>query len=208
MKAIKFRLVSVLAILFLVLGLSGCQWLERIFRPDSPWTEPSKDAFAKVSEVRSRAERLVANAKVSFADDDAALKNISDKYYSAYDKGNAFIDALRVSITAKAMDVKFDKQADELLGAINELAETIRNESDKKDKKPAKPTTTKKQMSVEALNSQLLMSVASVSGVIKGLAEAGVVIWKAAKDEEWRRADELKEELEKYRWKKFDVIKS
>ncbi len=144
--------------------------------------EERQSSVLKLSESRTLAEDLVKKAKRNPLSD---LDTIETKYNRARAKANAIIDFVEVSlISGKFRKSDLSEHIEQLEISLVELHEAASNE-----------------LGWMGIDVQKV-----VSGVIDGLVDAAVMVWKSTKDDDTKKRKEMKEFFDTLRWKEWDDI--
>lgn len=198
--------LSVSAVL-VVLSLTLASCIHEPTKPTVPAVaEAAKQkAFSDVSYYRNQAEDRIKMAKSRFSGyekKEEALDAIQKAYADAAARGNAFIETVQLSLTAKALDeTVLDPYVKQIQTSFGKLDATIDEEIKKKREHNEKKTGIKSSVSALTIGGDV------VEGAVVGLVKAGVVIWQAAQTAKKEEIEDIKNELEKRRWKDWSQIK-
>lgn len=161
-----------------------------------PPSQPSsgnkmQQALQDVSYYRDTVEVKVRDAKMRFKDEPEILKEAEKRYNTAEEQGNSFIEILQHSLTERLFS------EDDLMTAVSNLDRAVGDllayiESVEQQKHPEERP--------------MYRAVDIPSGIADKVTKAGKVMWEAARSEETLLVREIKDELEKRRWKSWGEI--
>jgi hypothetical protein len=171
------RLATSFLILSIVILFAGCP--NNIKK--SMANPKVQEAFAKIFEQRQLSESAVAEKEREFKNKPENLQDVKKHYNTAAAKGNAFIEIVQLNLTAGSLQESgLGPRAKEVVEAVYRLQEY--------PKPPARAIP------------------AGISDLIVGLTNAGIAIWKETKNEQLTIVENVKKELEKRKWKKYEEL--
>ena len=173
------RFTTACLLFALAVSLAGC--------PSDVTTQVSdkevQTALTNIFEQRQFSEDAVKEGGGRFKSDPKRLQELKKRYNIAAAKGNAFIEIVQFNLTAGSLQGSdLESRATEVVEAVQRLEEY------------AYPPT----------RGPIVGAV--ISGAIEGLAKAGLIVWERTKDQEARVVENIKQELEKRKWKKFENL--
>lgn len=186
MKSIKMKLVMWFLVI-VVMPSYGCL-------PKPKPDLPSTTLLFDIHQLRDKSERAIIDANNKFKDSPSDLQKARESYNSAGDKGNAFIDVVKLQLTARSIDeASLTEKAKELTKAVNELYLHVN----------------KQRAQLETLTSRFYsISVTGdvVSGAIEGLAKAAIVFIEDNRKAKKEIIDDTKKEFDTWKWKPSDKV--
>jgi len=178
MRSIKtVRLATSFLILSLAILLAGCP-----NNVKKGMSNPKvQEALTKIFEQKQLSESAVAEKEKGFKDKPEALQEVKKLYNTAAAKGNAFIEIVQLNLTAGTLqESDLEPRAKEVVEAVYRLQEY--------------PNPPAKAIPV------------GIGDLIVGLTNAGIAIWKETKNEQMAIVENVKKELEKRKWEKYEKL--
>lgn len=142
--------------------------------------KPTQDGLFTVFQLRESSDYYVRLAKSRLKDNE--LKAAQDKYLSLKSKGNSYLKLVNLGLTS-ASEPDLKDQIKEVAEAYSSFKQTVERD------KGFAPTAD------------------VVAGLIKGLTEAGIDIWKAKNTHRDDQIKQLKDEITKAEWQEWEKIK-